>query len=132
MREPDWLLAEECLTLHSELIARFGGLHGLRDGGLFDSALNRPRQAFAYGTPDVFDLAALYAEGIVKNHPFLDGNKRTGFVAAALFLESNGFVVQASEEEAVLETLALAAGDTRANDYAVWLRRSCVERRKSK
>jgi death-on-curing protein len=125
MNEPIWVTREECVAIHGELVARFGGLNGIRDEGLLDSALNRPQQAFHYGTPDLFSLAALYAEGIVKNHPFLDGNKRAGFVAAAVFLESNGLSFAAPEEEAVLQTLALAAGESTAADYASWLGRSC-------
>lgn len=78
----------------------------------------------------MIELAASYAEGIVKNHPFLDGNKRSGFMAAALFLETNGFEFQAPEEEAVVHTLALAAGDIAAAEYAAWLARSVTPRAK--
>jgi death-on-curing protein len=92
-----------------------------------DSALNKPLHLFSYGNPSIFELAASYAVGIVKNHPFLDGNKRTGFVAAALFIEANGFSFQATEEEAVLETLALAAGESTESDYAAWLAKNSVE-----
>ena len=113
--------------MHEKLIERFGGLQGIRDEGLLDSALNKPLHVFNYGKPTVFELAASYALGIVKNHPFLDGNKRTGFVAAALFIEANGFSFQATEEEAVLETLALAAGERTEADYAAWLARNSVE-----
>jgi death-on-curing protein len=113
--------------MHEKLIERFGGLQGIRDEGLLDSALNKPLHVFNYGKPTVFELAASYALGIVKNHPFLDGNKRTGFVAAALFIEANGFSFQATEEEAVLETLALAAGERAEADYAAWLARNSVE-----
>ena len=113
--------------MHEKLIERFGGLQGIRDEGLLDSALNKPLHVFNYGKPTVFELAASYALGIVKNHPFLDGNKRTGFVAAALFIEANGFSFQATEEEAVLETLALAAGERAEADYATWLARNSVE-----
>lgn len=128
MSKPFWITREILEPIHAKLIARFGGLHGLRDEGLLESALNRPLQAHSYGQPDLFDLGALYAEGIVKNHPFLDGNKRSGFMAAYTFLAANDWQLTAPEEEAVLETLALAAGDTGANDYAAWLRRSCVKR----
>ena len=113
--------------MHEKLIERFGGLQGIRDEGLLDSALNKPLHVFNYGKPTVFELAASYALGIVKNHPFLDGNKRTGFVAAALFIEANGFSFQATEEEAVLETLALAAGERAEADYAAWLAQNSVE-----
>ena len=127
MRDPVWVDREDCLAMHEKLIERFGGLQGIRDEGLLDSALNKPLHVFNYGKPTVFELAASYALGIVKNHPFLDGNKRTGFVAAALFIEANGFSFQATEEEAVLETLALAAGERAEADYAAWLARNSVE-----
>ena len=126
MKEPFWLGAEIILAIQGELLARFGGLEGIRDPGLLESALNRPLQLFHYEKPDLFDLAASYAHGIVKNHPFLDGNKRAGFMAAYTFLGVNGFQLEAPEEEAVLQTLALAAGDTEADAYATWLRKSCT------
>lgn len=128
MNEPVWIDLEDCLGFHDALLARFGGLEGIRDLGLLELALARPRQILAYGNSDLFDLAASYAHGIVKNHPFLDGNKRSGLMAAALFLESNQYVFGATEEEAVLQTLALAAGETDADEYAAWLRRSCSPR----
>ena len=112
--------------MHEKLLDRFGGLKGIRDEGLLDSALNKPMHLFSYGNPSVFQMAASYAVGIVKNHPFLDGNKRTGFVAAALFIELNGFSFEATEEEAVLETLALAASHSTEADYAAWLERNSV------
>jgi death-on-curing protein len=121
MNEPCWITTQECLALHRALIARFGGCDGIRDDGLMESALSRPLQLFNYASPTVSELAAAYAEGIVKNHPFLDGNKRTGFVLAALFLESNGYSFTAPEEEAVLQNLALAAGAIGAEEYAEWL-----------
>lgn len=124
MKGPIWIEKSDCLAFHNELLARFGGIAGLRDEGLLDSALNRPKQAFSYGSPDPFTLAALYAEGVVKNHPFLDGNKRSGLMAAALFLELNGVEFKAPEEQAVLQTLALAAGEIGAEAYAAWLRAS--------
>lgn len=126
MTEPFWVEREDCLAMHEKLLERFGGLKGIRDEGLLESALNKPRHLFSYGQPTVFEMAASYAVGIVKNHPFLDGNKRTGFVAAALFIEANGYLFQASEEEAVLETLALAAGETAEADYAAWLAKNSV------
>jgi len=125
MKELVWIDRDDCLGFHSALLSRFGGLDGLRDSGLLDSAIARPLQLLAYGQPSLFDLAAAYAHGIVKNHPFLDGNKRSGLMAAALFLELNGMVFNAPEEEAVLQTLALAAGEIDAEAYAVWLRNSC-------
>ncbi len=129
MNEPLWIEKAECYAFHGALLARFGGLGGIRDEGLLDSALNRPLHLFHYGEPSLFDLASAYAEGIVKNHPFLDGNKRSGLMAAALFLESNGHVFQAPEEEAVLQTLALAADAISAPEFSAWLAKSCVPRR---
>jgi death-on-curing protein len=128
MNEPNWVDRVECLAFHDQLLAMFGGLSGIRDAGLLDSALNRPLQLFHSGTPSFFDLAASYAEGIVKNHPFLDGNKRSGLMAAALFLEANGFNFEAPEEEAVLQTLALAAGAIGAEEFSAWLAKSCSPR----
>ena len=128
MNEPHWLNRSVIIAIQGELLARFGGLEGIRDEGLMDSALSRPHQSIHYGQPDLFDLAATYAHGLVKNHPFLDGNKRIGFMAAYTFLAINGKQLEAPEEEAVLQTLALAAGETGAEEYAAWLRRSCTPR----
>jgi death-on-curing protein len=125
MKEPVWIEKTDCLGFHSALIARFGGLDGIRDEGLLESALNRPLQLFHYENPGHFDLAASYAFGIIKNHPFLDGNKRSGLMAAAMFLELNGWSFHPPEEQAVLRTLALAAGEIGAEEYAAWLRESC-------
>jgi death-on-curing protein len=118
---PYWLTKEECLALHDMMLADYGGIAGIRDDGLLESALARPQQLLAYGTPTMADLAASYAAGIVKNHPFLDGNKRTGFMMGAGFLERNGLEFFATEVEAVLRTLALAAGEITETDYAQWL-----------
>jgi death-on-curing protein len=126
MNEPVWIDASDCLSFHDEMLERFGGLEGLRDEGLLDSALNRPLQLFHYGKPSLFELAAAYAAGIVGNHPFVDGNKRAGFMAAALFLEANGLVFAAPEEEVVERTLALAAAAIGEEEYAAWLVRSCA------
>lgn len=126
MKEPIWLTRELILAIQEELLARFGGLAGLRDEGLLDSAMGRPLQRYHYEKPDLFDQAASYAHGLVKNHPFLDGNKRIGFMAAYTFLGVNGTFLQAPEEQAVLQTLALAAGELDADGYAEWLRESCA------
>lgn len=128
MNKPIWIDNSDCIAFHNELLAWFGGLDGIRDEGMLDSALNRPLQLFHYSEPTLFELAAAYATGLVKNHPFLDGNKRSGFMAAALFLEINGYSFQAPEEEAVIMTRDLAAGNTTEKAYAEWLERSCVER----
>jgi death-on-curing protein len=109
------------LALHEQLIARFGGASGLRDAGLLDSALARPQHLLAYGTPTLFQLAASYGYGLVKNHPFVDGNKRIGFTVVVLFLELNGCSFGADEADATVRTLALAAGDMSEADFADWL-----------
>lgn len=128
MNEPHWLEREIVLSIHSSLIARFGGLDGIRDDTLLESAMQRSLHRFHYENPDIWDLASTYAHGLVKNHPFLDGNKRIGFMAAYTFLAMNGFQLVAPEEYAVLQTLALAAGEIDAHEYAAWLRDSCEPR----
>ncbi len=130
MKEAVWITLEAVLAIQQRLLAQFGGLSGLRDDGLLESALNRPRQLLAYGEPDLFDLAAAYATGIVKNHPFLDGNKRAGFMAAYTFLGVNGVEFEAAESEVVLQTLGLASGAVSEKAYAKWLRASCPKRRR--
>lgn len=121
MNEPQWILRETVLGLHDLSLSQHGGSAGLRDEGLLDSALGRPLHLHAYGSPNIFDLAACYAHGLVKNHPFIDGNKRTGFVTAVLMLELNGHAFHASEAEAAIRTLALAAGEMSEFAYAAWL-----------
>ncbi len=127
MKEPVWLELEDCLSFHEHLLARFGGLVGIQDEGLLALALARPQQRLNYQKPDLFDLAAAYAFGIARNHPFLDGNMRSALMAAALFLELNGFSFQATEASAVEHTLALAAGALGEEGYADWLKKSCVK-----
>ena len=126
MNEPTWITRAVILAVQEELLGRFGGLAGIRDNGLLESALARPPQAFAYGQESIFELAARYTHGIVKNHPFVDGNKRAGFMAAYIFLGINGWELKAPEESAVLHTLALAASEESESDYATWLEQSCT------
>ena len=126
MNEPFWISREVILSTQEELLERFGGLAGIRDETLLESALHRPQHLFAYGKPTLFELATAYAAGIVKNHPFLDGDKRAGFMAAYIFLGANGCEVEAPEEEVVLRTLALAAGEIEEAEYAAWLEKSCA------
>ena len=126
MNDPVWISREVILSTQEELLERFGGLAGIRDETLLESALHRPQHLFAYGKPTLFELATAYAAGIVKNHPFLDGNKRAGFMAAYIFLGANGCEVEAPEEEVVLRTLALAAGEIEEAEYAAWLEKSCA------
>ncbi len=122
MKEPYWLAREECLALHEMMLAQYGGSEGLRDENLLESALAKPRQLFNYGKPTMSDLAASYAFGVIKNHPFIDGNKRTGFMLGAGFLERNGYEFFAEEADAALQTLALAAGELSEKLYAAWLK----------
>lgn len=122
MKKPVWVLREVVFMLHEQSLAQFGGSAGIRDEGLVDSALSKPENLFAYGKPTVFDLAASYAFGLIKNHPFIDGNKRTGFITAVLFLELNGYKFQASEVDTAVRTLALAAGEMSESAYAEWLK----------
>lgn len=126
MIKPVWLLKAAVLAAHERLLSEFGGASGVRDAGLLDSALARPDNLFAYGQPDVLEMAAAYAFGIVRNHPFVDGNKRTGFTAAIVFLELNGEIFAASEADATIQTLALAAGDLDEPAYAAWLKSNCT------
>jgi death-on-curing protein len=121
MNEPVWVLREVVFLAHEQSLARFGGSAGLRDEGLLDSALGKPVNLFAYGQPTIFELAGSYAFGLVKNHPFIDGNKRSGFVVALTFLQINGWRLEASEVDATLRTLALAAGEMTEAAYADWL-----------
>ena len=122
MKAPYWLTREECLALHDMILSHYGGIAGVRDENMLESALAKPRQRFHYDKPTMADLGAAYAAGIVKNHPFLDGNKRTGFMMGAGFLERNGCQFVATEAEAVLRTLALAAGEMSEVEYAEWLK----------
>ena len=122
MKEPVWLLREVVFLLHAQSLAEHGGSEGVRDEGLLDSALGRPQNLFAYGKPTLFELAASYAFGLVKNHPFIDGNKRTAFVVASTFLELNGYRFHASEVDAAVRTLALAASEISEAEFAVWMK----------
>jgi death on curing protein len=123
VKEPVWLDERDALTLHDRLLAIYGGAAGVRDDGLLGSALARPRQHFAYAPKsDIARLAAVYSGGIVGNHPFVDGNKRTGFLIGILFLELNGYRFTASEEDAANAVLALAAGGLDEIAYADFLR----------
>ena len=123
MSEPVWIDERDALALHDRLLALDGGAPGLRDPGLLQSALARPRQLHAYGdNPDITDMAAAYIAGIVRNHPFIDGNKRTGFLVGVLFLELNGYRFTAAEESAAQAILSLAAGTLDEPALAAWLR----------
>jgi death-on-curing protein len=123
VNEPLWLDERDAVTVHDRLLAIYGGAGGVREHGLLASALARPRQHFAYARAcDIAQLAAIYTGGIVGGHPFVDGNKRTGFLIGILFLELNGYQFMASEEDAANAVLSLAAGSVEEVAYAGFLR----------
>jgi len=129
-KEPLWIEERDALAIHDRLLAVHGGGAGFRDLALLQSALARPRQHHVYAdAADIVAMAALYTAGIVRNHPFIDGNKRTGFVVGVLFLEIHGFDFKASEEDATRAVLELAAGDFDETAFAAWLRRNVKRRR---
>ena len=117
-----WIDRRLLVILHDESLAEHGGASGMRDAGLLESALARPLNRVAYGTPDVADLAAAYGFGLAKNHPFVDGNKRAAFLATGLFLHLNGHRLTASQPEATITVLRLASGELAEAEFAQWLR----------
>ncbi len=121
-----WLSSQLVLSIHDEQLAEHGGSTGLRDAGLLDSALARPLNRAGYGQPDIAELAAVYALGIARNHPFIDGNKRTAFVALELFLRLNGCAFTAGDAEAVVMTLAMAAAELSDAEFTAWVRLHAV------
>ncbi|VAV92704.1 Death on curing protein, Doc toxin [hydrothermal vent metagenome] len=116
-----WIEKEVILAVHEEQLADHGGAVGVRDANLLDSALARPRNLVAYGDPDIAELAAAYAYGTIRNHPFVDGNKRTGLVAAELFLALNGYELTASDENCVLTILNVADRCLSEADLCKWI-----------
>jgi len=121
-KTPKWLSTPAILAIHQQLLRAFGGAEGVCDEGLLESALSRPQQLWHYNQPDIFDLAAAYAFGIARNHPFMDGNKRTAFTSAYVFLSINGYEIEAEEAEVVVMTRGLAAKEIEQEQYAAWLR----------
>jgi death-on-curing protein len=128
---PLWIDEHDAIAIHEQLLVEHGGASGVRDPGLLESALARPRQHFAcQEAPNLIHMAAIYTAGIVRNHPFFDGNKRTGFVVGVLFLEINGYRFVATEEDATQAVFALAAGRTTEADYAEFLRANSKRKRR--
>ena len=122
MKNLVWLLKPAIIAVHDMMTVRFGGADGIRDEGLLDSALARPVNIYHYDdTTDVAVLAAAYAAGLIQNHPFIDGNKRIGFMAAYMFLDLNGTTLEADEVSATAMILSLAASEIEEKDYARWL-----------
>jgi len=124
-----WISAAAAVAIHAEQIAGHGGDEGLRDSGLLDSAMARPQNLAAYGAPDAAALAAAYAYGIARNHPFVDGNKRVAAVVSETFLMLNGHVLTATDAELVVAVLALAAGDLSEEHMTDWFRQYVREER---
>ena len=123
-----WIDKQALLLLHGESLAEHGGGEGLRDEGLLDSALARPLNLVACGAPDVAAMAASYAMDVAKNHPYVDGNKRAAFLTVGMFLFLNGYRLSATQADATVTMLALAAGDITEEQFAAWLRVKVVVR----
>jgi death-on-curing protein len=129
VRPPKWLTTAIVTAIHDEAIYEFGGVGGIRDIGLLESALDRPRNRLAYEPrTTLFDLTASLCSGVAKNHPFLDGNKRTALLAARAFLFLNGYALEPSEEDEVLTMVAVADGSMTETELAAWLRRNSTRR----
>lgn len=121
-KEPIWIIEEVVHALHNRQLAEHGGGEGIRDQGLLESALTAPKNKFHYSQSEVHELAACYGFSIAKNHPFIDGNKRTAWVCTRLFLKLNSQDLKASPEEKVKVMLALAAGDIDQDQFATWIK----------
>lgn len=126
MKEPVWIENEEARVIHQLQLTEHGGASGIRDQGLFESAMDRPRSLFVYAEPPptLYQIAAAYAFGLAKNHAFVDGKKRTAFVVCLSFLKQNGIVINASQEMRYLTFYALAVGDLAETELAEWLRQN--------
>jgi death-on-curing protein len=123
-----WIDKQLLVTLHDESLALHGGASGIRDEGLLDSALNRAVNLVMYGSPDFAELAAAYGVGLAKNHAFVDGNKRAAFLSGGLFLGLNGYKLKATQVDATLTMLAVAAGEIDEQNFAAWIRKNAVPR----
>lgn len=129
MIEPRWLSMNVILAIHSDQVREHGGSLGVRDKGLLESALDRPRNRFHYQPEsDPSELAAAYGFGIAKNHPFIDGNKRVAFQAMYVFLGINGLAITADEEEVVRVVVALASGELGEDELVAWVRKNTADR----
>jgi death-on-curing protein len=131
-KEPSWLTAEAVLAMHEQLVAEHGGDAAVRDRGLVESALAAPRHHYTYGERDIFVLAAAYAYGITRNHAFIDGNKRTAFLAAYTFLGINGWDLNAPEEQVVQMVVGLSDRSVSVEAFAEWLRTACRKPRRKR
>jgi death-on-curing protein len=128
--EPKWLTANMVRAIHAQSMARFGGAGGLRDQNLLESAIGRPRSLYDYGDdPSLFDLAAAYCHGIIRNHPFVDGNKRAGLLTANAFLHINGYAFRPDEGETVVMIIAVADGSMDEVSLSRWFSEFSTSRR---
>jgi death-on-curing protein len=132
MTEPEWLDLEILIDIHAEQLALFGGPAGIRDQGMLESALGRPQNKFAYGETDLVALAAAYAFGIARNHPFIDGNKRAALAAMIVFLNLNGVDVLVPQPDMTAAILAVAAGEVEEEILAQWLRDQLAQPRRTR
>lgn len=123
----EWVSEAAALAIHNEQIARHGGAEGVRDRGMFQSAMARPQNLAAYGDPDAAALSAAYGFGIARNHPFVDGNKRTAAVVSGIFLMLNGHALNVTDAELVVAFLALAAGELTEDELADWFRQHIAD-----
>ncbi|MBI5276650.1 MAG: type II toxin-antitoxin system death-on-curing family toxin [Burkholderiales bacterium] len=123
-----WVDRQALLLLHGESLAEHGGAPGLRDEGLFESALARVPNSAHYGSPDYADLAAAYGVALARNHPFIDGNKRAAFLAVGLFLFLSGWRLKATQADATLTMLAVSAGELDDSEFASWIRNNTAKR----
>ena len=130
MKKIVWVPKAVVLATHDRLLAEHGGQPGLRDEGLLDAALARPQQLFSYADPDLFALATAYISGIIRNHPFLDGNKRIAFMVGFDFLYQNGKLLDAPEPQAVQMVLDLAKKKITEKEFAIWLQENSKRRSK--
>lgn len=131
MKEPRWVQKQSLLIVHDAALMAHGGRPGIRDEGLLDSALARPRNLYLYQPgSDIGSLAASYAFGLTKNHPFVDGNKRAAFAAVGIFLLANGYELTASEPVAISAILGLSAGEISEAEFAAWIRANCTKRKR--
>ena len=126
MTVPVWVEEAVVIAIHRRQLAEHGGIDGIRDRGLLESALFRPKNQYAYGNPSIFDLAAAYGYGIAKNHPFIDGNKRTSYVVMRTFLKLNGYDIQASTVEKYEVWIRLADSQIDEIDLAKWIESKSV------
>lgn len=125
--EPTWLVKAEIITIHAMQIRQYGGSYGIRDSGLLESALAKPKHLYQYDKPTLHQLAAKLGFGIIKNHPFIDGNKRTGIISAGVFLIVNSVELKISEPELVGKTLEIAAGNLSEIAFCEWLESNSIK-----